>query len=402
MDVIRLLMAMRGDYIGEPSKGGLFFAREMAFYLNEYMEVYLIGEDKRYKWGKGFWRGKTINGKDFPFFDPYYNFPLPLGRPLDTFFYLHLVREKLRSLEPDIIYLQEMDFLPLSGYPKPAVLHIHGCFKEMLALGYPPLWEVRRFLPSPRVNYLLGLFRLRLLKRYLPLLSKIFISTNSKQIAYLKEKEPAIGAKLLPVPLIIDSGRFQPMERRRAREILGLPQEYFIILFVGGLDPLKSPPLLLQSYAKFKKLVPKSLLIFVGQGSLEELLHRQREKLGLTEDVLFMGRVPNERLPLFYNASDVFVLPSLYEGISMVALEALACGTPIVVTDAIGASEFIREGVQGFIVKRANVEAIVEALWKATKFEPETRELCREVALQFSREKVGKFVYENLLPLLSE
>jgi len=393
-------MAMKGDYIGKPAKGALFFAREMALSLRNYMEVCLIGRDVE-GGEKGVWRNKRIGGEDFPFFDPYVKSFVPLGQPLDTFFALHLAWKRIESIEPDILYLQEINFLPLAKLAKPTVVHIHGCFKEMVALRYPPLWQFRRYLPVFRTNYLQGRIRLRLLKRYLPLLSKIFISANSGQIAYFKEREPGIGAKLLSIPLSINTNLFQPMGREKAREILGLPKEHFIVLFVGGLDPLKSPQLLLQSFAIFKKHFSKSLLLFIGKGSLEELLHHQAKSLGLEKDVLFIGRVPNEKLPLFYNASDIFALPSLYEGISTVALEALACGTPIIITSVIGVSEFINNGVQGFIIKEADKEELAEALFKAREFPQQTRELCREVALQFSSQRVGKMVYESLLSLLS-
>lgn len=400
MRKLKLLMAMKGDYKREPSKGTLFFAREMALFLRNYMDVYLIGED-RSEGEKGLWKGKNIGGNDFPFFDPYIKRFLPAVRPFDTFFVLRLALEKIKSINPDLLYLQEMDFLPLAKLSKPTALHIHGCFKEMLALRYPPLWRLREYLPAPRVNYFQGLFRLWLLKRYLPLLNKVFISANSGQIAYLKAKKPEIGVKLVPIPLSVNTRLFQPMERAKAREILELPQQHFIILFVGGLDPLKSPSLLLQSFALFKKHHPKSLLVFIGKGSLEEILRRQVENLGFEKDVLFMGKISNEKLPIFYNASNVFVLPSLYEGVSMVALEALACGTPIIVTPITGVSEFIEEGVQGFIVEGANIFSLTEALLKAVKLPSESRELCRQVALRFSSEKVGRMVHDNLVFLLS-
>lgn len=398
----RLLIAMRGDYIREPSKGGLFFAREMALYLEQYMDVYLLGEDKQAPWSKGVWRERTIGEKSFYFFDIYSYPQLPLPRPFDTFLSIRLFKDKLKSIDPDILYLQEMDFLPLSSLEKPTVLHIHGCFKEMLALRYPPLWKKRKYLLLPRTNYVQGLFRLWLLKKYLPFLSRIFISASCKQIAYFKQKQPVIGAKMVSIPLMIDTHLFQPLDRGQAREVLGLPQEYFIILFVGGLDPLKAPHILLRSFSIFKKRVPNSLLIFIGKGSLEEYLRKQAEETGLNRDVLFLGRIPNEKLSFFYNASNVLVLPSLYEGISMVSLEALACGTPVVVSDIVGVGEFIKNGVEGFVIESVDVESLADTLMEVMKLSPESREQCRRVALKFSPPVVGELVYENFRSLLNE
>ncbi|MBC7327960.1 glycosyltransferase family 4 protein [bacterium] len=395
----KLLMAMRGDYINEPSKGALHFSREIALYLSEYMEIYLIGKQKGEKVG---WEEKKIDGKIFPFFDPYRKLRFPIMRPFDSFFALKLSLEEIRQVEPDIVYLHEIDFLPLTKLSKPMVLHIHGCFKEMLALRYPPLIKCWRYIHSPFMNSLRGHFNLWLLKKHISLLDKIFVSAQKAQIRYFNEKKPVIGAKLVYFPLTIDTERFRPMERNKAREILGLPRDAFIVLFIGGLDPLKSPQILLQAFAKMKKQLPQSILIYIGKGTLEEFLKRKVRILDLEKDVLFMGRVPNEKLPLYYNSADVFALPSLYEGVSMVTLEALACGTPIIITPIVVTSEYIENGVQGFVVRENDEEALCEALLKAGELPSWVRERCREVALQFSPSLVGELIRRELLSLLNE
>jgi len=400
MNKPRLLMAMRGDYVGEPSKGGLHFSRDIALYLSRFMDVYLVGKDDKEN-AKGFWREKKIKETTFPFLDPYSSKTL-IGRPFDTFFTLRKSWKEIEEANPDIIYLQEMDFLSLSKLRKPSVLHIHGCFKEMLALRYPRLWKLRRNIPNWFSNYLQGIFHLFLIKRYLPYLGKILVSANKSQISYLKEKEPLIGAKALFVPLLLDTEAFLPMDKLEARRILNLPDDHFILLFVGGLDPLKAPHILIQAFKIFKKQNPNSLLLLIGKGTLEKKLRALVEGLNLEKDVMFLGKIPHSNLPIYYNASDVFVLPSFYEGISLVSLEALSCGIPIVVSSAIGASEFIQPGVQGFIVEEGNVESLALALQQAVKLPPETRRLCREIALQFSKEQVGKIVKDILFGLLSQ
>jgi glycosyltransferase involved in cell wall biosynthesis len=393
-------MAMRGDFVGEPSKGAMYFSRDIALYLSRFMDVYLVGKDDKEN-KKGFWREKKIKETTFPFLDPYSSKTL-IGRPFDTFFTLRKAWKEIDEASPDIVYLQELDFLPLSKLRKPSVLHIHGCFKEMLALRYPRLWKLRRNIPNWFPNYIQGLFHLFLIKRYLPYLNKILVSANKSQISFLKEKEPLIGEKAIFFPLLLDTEAFLPMDKLEARRILRLPKDHFILLFVGGLDPLKAPHILIQAFKIFKKQNPKSLLLLIGKGTLEKKLIFITEKLGLEKDVLFLGKIPHNNLPNYYNASDVFVLPSYYEGISLVSLEALSCGIPIVVTSAIGASEFIKPGVEGFIVEEGDIESLAEALLQAVKLPPETRELCRKIALQFSKEKVGKLVKDILLALLSK
>jgi glycosyltransferase involved in cell wall biosynthesis len=308
--------------------------------------------------------------------------------------------KEIEKTNPDIVYLQEMDFLPLAKLGKPAILHIHGCYKEMLALRYPRLWKLRGNIPNWFPNYIQGLFHLFLIKRYLPYLNKILVSANKSQISFLKEKEPLIGEKAIFFPLLLDTEAFLPMDKLEARRILELPKDHFILLFVGGLDPLKAPHILIQAFKIFKKQNPKSLLLLIGKGTLEKKLTIITEKLGLEKDVLFLGKIPHNNLPNYYNASDVFVLPSYYEGVPLASLEALSCGIPVVVTQSAGTGEFIEQEVEGFVVEEGNVEALSEALIKAVKLPPETRELCRRVALRFSKEEVGKFVKDILLSLL--
>ena len=400
MDKPRLLMAMRGDFLGEPSKGGLFFSKDIALYLSKFIDVYLVGKDDKEN-KKGYWREKKIEGTTFPFLDPYINKQF-VGRPFDTFISVRKAWKEIEKTNPDIVYLQEMDFLPLAKLGKPTILHIHGCYKEMLALHYPRLWKLRRNIPNWFPNYIQGLFHLFLIKRYLPYLNKILVSANKSQIAYLKEKEPLLGEKTLFVPLLLDTDMFFPMDKLEARRILKLPEDHFIVLFVGGLDPLKAPHILIQAFKIFNERSPNSLLLLIGKGTLENKLRTLAEKLELEKNVKFLGKISHSDLPIYYNASDVFVLPSFYEGISLVSLEALSCGIPIVVTSAIGASEFIQPGVQGFIVEEGDVESLALALHQAVKLPPETRRLCREIALQFSKEQVGKLVKDILLDLLPQ
>ncbi|MBC7329575.1 glycosyltransferase family 4 protein [bacterium] len=393
-------MAMRGDFVGEPAKGALHFSRDIALYLSRFMDVYLLGKDDKENKRK-FWREKKIEGTTFSFLDPYLNRPF-IGRPFDTFVTLRKAWKEIEKTNPDIIYLQEIDFLPLTNLRKPAILHIHGCFKEMLALRYPRLWKLRRYIPNWFANYIQGLLHIFLIKRYSPYLKKILISADKSQLSYLKEKEPLLGEKALFVPLLLDTDTFVPKDRLEARKILNLPDDHFIFLFVGGLDPLKAPNILIHAFKIFKQQNPNSLLLLIGKGTLEKKLRTLVEGLDLEKDVIFLGKIPHSNLPIYYNAADTFVLPSLYEGIPLVSLEALSCGIPIVVSSAIGTSEFIQPGVQGFIVEEGDVESLASALQQAVRLPPETRGLCREIALQFSRERVGKLVKDILFGLLSQ
>jgi len=125
-------------------------------------------------------------------------------------------------------------------------------------------------------------------------------------------------------------GRFQPLSSsevesfRRQNE---LPERF--ILHVGTLQPRKNIPLLLEAFARLG-MPDMKLVLIGGKGWMSEEVFRRVEVLGLSEKVRFTGYVPDCDLPLWYNAADLFIFPSIYEGFGMPVVEAMACGTPVV------------------------------------------------------------------------
>ncbi len=105
------------------------------------------------------------------------------------------------------------------------------------------------------------------------------------------------------------------------------------LLHVGTLQPRKNIPVLLEALAQLAR--PRLKLVLVGgKGWLFDDIFAQIEALGLQEQVIFPGYVPDDELPLWYNAADLFVFPSVYEGFGMPVVEAQACGTPVVASRA--------------------------------------------------------------------
>ena len=120
-----------------------------------------------------------------------------------------------------------------------------------------------------------------------------------------------------------------------------LPQK--MILFVGTLEPRKNLLTLLRAYARFRQQTDTGhkLVIGGGMGWLYQPIFAAVEELGLQQDVFFPGFIPEDELPLWYNAADVFAYPSLYEGFGLPPLEAMACGTPVIVSDASSLPEVV-------------------------------------------------------------
>lgn len=144
------------------------------------------------------------------------------------------------------------------------------------------------------------------------------------------------------------------------------------VLFVGRLIPRKGIDCLLQGFAGYLGRTRKGSenaagsssgnaeLILAGSGPQEEDLKRQARESGMADRVVFLGAVPPENMDALYRAADVFVLPSLEEGMSNALLEAIAYGLPVIVTDTGGTSELV--GENGRIVARGDSAAIARAL----------------------------------------
>jgi len=144
---------------------------------------------------------------------------------------------------------------------------------------------------------------------------------------------PGVDTAYCPVR---DEAVLDEFRRRR-----NLPQKF--ILFVGTLEPRKNLLTLLQAYAQFRRQTDAGhkLVLGGGAGWLYQPISAAVEKLGLQDDVIFPGFIPDDELPLWYNSADVFVYPSLYEGFGLPPLESMACGTPVIVSDASSLPEVV-------------------------------------------------------------
>jgi glycosyltransferase involved in cell wall biosynthesis len=147
------------------------------------------------------------------------------------------------------------------------------------------------------------------------------------------------------------------VEFRRQHE---LPEKFF--LFVGTLEPRKNLVTLLKAFAAFRDSAKTGhkLVLAGGKGWLYQSVFAVVEQLGLQSDVIFAGFIPEAELPLWYNAADAFVYPSIYEGFGLPPLEAMACGTPVVVSNASSLPEVV--GDVGILVDPRSVDGWTAAL----------------------------------------
>lgn len=144
------------------------------------------------------------------------------------------------------------------------------------------------------------------------------------------------------------------------REELGIPETAPVIGTVANFKHHKGHRYLLESAVLLRRAIPDLRVVLVGTGQLEDEIRAQVRELGLNETVIFAGF--REDAPRLAGSFDLFVLPSLYEGLSIALIEAMALGTPGIVSDAGGLSEVIRDGVDGFLVPPRDSEALARRI----------------------------------------
>ena len=159
--------------------------------------------------------------------------------------------------------------------------------------------------------------------------------------------------KIAIIPCGVNLDLFKPIDKEIARKELGLDHQK-VVLFVGRIEPLKGLEQLLVALSHIEGEKPPLLMIVGGdeysQGRVQTL-QCLAEELHIGDRVVFIGSVAQERLPLFYSAADICAIPSYYESFGMVALESLACGTPIVATDVGNMRRILRQSEMGRLAK---------------------------------------------------
>jgi D-inositol-3-phosphate glycosyltransferase len=192
---------------------------------------------------------------------------------------------------------------------------------------------------------------------------RIIVATETEKQDLVKHYG-AYPGKIGVVPCGVNIGLFHPVDKTIARQSLGLNDEK-VLLFVGRIDPLKGIEQLIKTMPLLKNNDNLRLIIVGGdehsRAELDELQGLASE-LHIAESVRFKGMVRQEQLPYYYSAADVCVVPSYYESFGLVALESLACGTPVVAADVGDLKNIIRQGETGYVVEDNSPEKLAAGI----------------------------------------
>jgi D-inositol-3-phosphate glycosyltransferase len=177
------------------------------------------------------------------------------------------------------------------------------------------------------------------------------------------------------IPPGVDLDLFRPIPLPTAGAHIGMDPERRMVLFVGRLDPIKGLDTLMRAAAivldRDPALRDNSCLCIVGGEKTDNVadmdaerkrIEKLRCELGLGDVVHFLGAVAQDDLPHYYSAAQVVVVPSRYESFGMVALEAMACGTPVIASKVGGLATLVRDGRTGFLVPDGDPAALADKL----------------------------------------
>ncbi|HEY7036326.1 MAG TPA: glycosyltransferase [Thermomicrobiales bacterium] len=188
-------------------------------------------------------------------------------------------------------------------------------------------------------------------------LADSLIAANPDERADLIWRQRTRAEKICTIPPGVDVELFTPRDRAICRLTLGIPADEPIVLFVGRVDPIKGIDTLLCTALAFDRFGTKATILFVG-GDLDDAgepvgplkgVVEEASRLGVASRFRFVGSQPQDRLPLYYGAADAVAVPSRYESFGLVAVEAMACGRPVVASRVGGLTFTVEDGCTGYL-----------------------------------------------------
>ncbi len=220
------------------------------------------------------------------------------------------------------------------------------------------------------------------------------------------------SGKEVVVPPGVDLGRFKPLPKEAAKAHVGIPIRNKNILFVGRIEPLKGVDTLLQAMALIQERYPKVVenvdVTIIGgdpwanDPDLEMArLQSMRAQLGIHDIVTFIGARDQNELPFYYAAAEMVIMPSHYESFGMVALEAMASGTPVIASEVGGLAFLIRDGENGFHVPSRDPEALAERIYELLTNDSNTHQL-GEQAREYAAGYAWPLIADQMLTVYAD
>ena len=209
----------------------------------------------------------------------------------------------------------------------------------------------------------------------------------------LAQNARRFGAKrVVVIPNGVNGSIFKSMDRKKLREQYGFSIDAKIVVSVARLVPVKGLDYLIKAVSLLLQTDNKINLLIIGDGSQRAELEELISELKLDNRVRLMGTIPHEQIAGFLNQADVFVLPSLSEGLGIAIIEAMACGIPVIGTNVDGIPDIIKDNDNGVLVPPGDAEALAGAIDKLLQNE----ELRGRLVVRGLEEVEQRFQWENI------
>ena len=286
------------------------------------------------------------------------------------------------------------------GVPLVHIYHTLGLMKNRIAMSKEEME---------------GDYRIDGEKQVLSAADRIIASTLAEQ-SQLEFLYRADTQKISVIPPGVDTIHFYPIPPDEARSAINMSPNERMILYVGRIEPLKGVDTLIRAMAVLRQNCKDSdcphILTIIGgdpdtspkkmsreMARLQALCH----ELGMKDVIIFLGKKGQDTLPYYYSAADVLVMPSHYESFGMVALEAMACGTPVVASQVGGLAFLVQDGITGYVVPDGNPNLLsdrLSTLIRDDALRMKMGEQAAVVAKDYSWVRIAEkiaAVYQNLL-----
>lgn len=355
-------------------------------------EVKLIGttSDPRRR-PVGRWDRLNLGKREFDFLplvagDPRKRTRVPLSLKLTLALWRH--RRSIPFQDAILKFHRIEPTLALRNLTNPKVLFMHGHMKDL----YNPQTEITwgRF---PWLYF-------RLEQRLIGAMDHIYL-IREDAVSFYRERHPAIQDRFSFLPTWVDETVFSKLpeeERQSLREKLtrqaGVDPNSRLLLFVGRFEGQKDPFLLLEAFRRLNGALYSTTLILIGTGTLEGSLRAYIERENLGDRVRILGPQPQVEVSRWMNVADCLCLSSAFEGMPMVAVEALYCGLPVVSTDVGETKRLIQHPAIGRLVKERTPETFSAALFDLLRQKKPDREACQRQAAAYTAGKILEPVYE--------
>ena len=269
------------------------------------------------------------------------------------------------------------------------LIHAHGtrASSNVLwaarSLGIPVVYTIHGWSFHPDQQPLLRKLRIAG-ERYITRRTAVNISVSEANKASGKENIASFQSTL--VNYGIDQTRFSPSAvMKDVRAELGIGREKLLVLFIARFTLQKQPLAMIKGFREALQRVPGMHLLMVGDGELKREAVQLSKELGLDKDITFVTF--RQDVPDVLAAADIFVLPSLWEGLPIGLLEAMAMGKAIIASDVDGTGEVLKNGVNGILIRTGNlVGELTEALAGLAQ-DPDSRKKFQERVIETINEK---------------